>query len=209
MADERASLRALLDAWRGGDESALNAILQRYHDWLHQYVRSRMGAHLRRQAESMDVVQEAALEVLRYGPQFVVSSEDDFRALLGRIVENNLRDRGRRMNAARRDSGREQAYTQGMSVDLDAPSVSTPSMQMSRRENEEWMRLAVELMDPDERDVVVMRQSDGMQWEEIGEALGIGKSAARMRFERALPKLALKIQKLKNGRIGELLKDAG
>jgi RNA polymerase sigma-70 factor (ECF subfamily) len=205
MAAERASLRTLLDAWRGGDESALNEILKRYHDWLHQYVRGRMGPHLRRQAESMDVVQDAAMEVLRYGPQFIVSSEDDFRALLGRIVENNLRDRSRRLNAARRDSGREEAWTHGISVDLDAPPPSTPSMKASRRENEEWMRLAVELMDPDERDVVVMRQSDGMQWEEIGDALGIGKSAARMRFERALPKLALTILKLKNGRIGELL----
>lgn len=201
------NLRDLLAAWQGGDQEALSAILERHQEWLHRHVRRRLGTHLRGEMESMDMVQEVAVDVMQYGPKFVCSSEDDFRALLGRIVENNLRDRGRRMHAARRDARRKQELMSGMSVDLDAPAVSTPSMKASRRENEEWMRLALEFLEPTDREVVLLRQFDNRTWEEIGELLEIGKSAARMRFERALPRLALKIQKLRKGELGDLLRE--
>ena len=52
--------------------------------------------------ESSDIVQDAALQFLKYGPRFILSDEEKFRALLVRIVENVLRDKHDWFSARRR-----------------------------------------------------------------------------------------------------------
>ena len=65
------------------------------------------------------------------------------------------------------------------------------------------MRLALELLDPEDRQLIVLRQWDNLEFNEIGEKMGLAPDAARMRFNRALPKLAMKVQQLQRGQIDE------
>jgi len=67
------------------------------------------------------------------------------------------------------------------------------------------LRLAIGLLEVDDREVVVLRQWDGLPFEEVGTRLGISADAARMPFQRALVEVAAKVALLRRGELGVLL----
>ena len=77
--------------------------------------------------------------------------------------------------------------------------MTRPSEAASRREDTEWVRLALELLPAADRDVLRLREWEKLSFEQVGERLGVGANAARMRFARALPKLADKVAALRRG----------
>ena len=197
----------LLRSWRGGDRAALDELVQRHLPWIRDYVRRRLGARIREKHESMDLVQDAVLDVLRYGPRFEVSDEDAFRGLLARIVENNIKDRRKWFERACRDQQRERSRFSDSVLALDPPraSVTNPAKRVAENERVEWVRLALELLDPGDRELILWREFDELSFREIAERLGCNENAARMRFQRALPRLAVKVAALKAGRVRRLL----
>lgn len=197
----------LLRDWRGGDAQALDVLIRRHLDWIRSMVRRRLGDHLRRFDDSQDIVQEALVDALQYGPRFEVSDESAFRALLARIVENNIRDRNRWMQRECRDPRRERSRLSDSILALDpaARSVTEPGKKVEKDETREWIRLALELLDPADREIVMWRQWEGMPWQDIAERIGTNANTARMRFQRALPKLAQKVAELRGGRLKEIL----
>lgn len=197
----------LLRDWHNGNDQALDALIRRHLDWIRDYVHRRLGDHLRRRDDTQDMVQEAVIDVLQYGPRFEIGDEVCFRGLLARIVENNIRDRDRWNKRECRDPAREKSRLSDSILALDpaAGSVTQPIQQAARAETAEWIRLALELLEPTDRDVVLLRQWEGLGWQEICQRLGTSPNAARMRFERALPKLAGKVAELRGGRVREML----
>ena len=102
MSDAKDQTSELLQSWHGGERGALNALLERDLPWIHNRVQQRLGPALRGKADSVDIVQDAMVEVLRYAPRFVVDSQARFRGLMAKIVENVLRDeRGARSETRR------------------------------------------------------------------------------------------------------------
>lgn len=202
--------RELLVRWHDGDEAALSALVQQDLAWIEGRVRQRLGPLLRKRHDTQDIVQITLLEVLRYGPRFVLSDRGQFRALLARMVENALRNQADHEGAARRDARRERSPSSADSVltlDVAAPHTQ-PDEAAARSELQAWIRLALELLDPDDRDVIVWRQYQELSFAAIGERMGIAENAARMRFARALPKLAAKLDAIRAGRLGAALQDA-
>ncbi|HMQ23284.1 MAG TPA: sigma factor, partial [Planctomycetota bacterium] len=96
----------LLERWHGGDEQALGVILERDLPWIRKRVEERCGDALRKRVDDEDLVQEAMLEVLRYGPRFLMSDRDQFRGLMVRIIENVIRGQHDFHNALRRELAR-------------------------------------------------------------------------------------------------------
>jgi RNA polymerase sigma-70 factor (ECF subfamily) len=197
----------LLRRWHGGDRKALDALLERDLPWIRERVRRRLGPLLKAKGETEDFVQDAVLEVLRYAPPFVLGDRAQFRALLARIAENVLRDRHDRYAALRRALHRERPLPAGADLDLGPPCDSSlrPSRMAERGEWERWVRLGLELLDPDERELVLLREWDGLRFPEIGARLGVSEDAARMRFHRALAHLADRILRLRSGRVAEVV----
>lgn len=199
-ADEHDPTRELLDRWHGGDEAALEELLALHGSWIHHRVRRRLGAALRKKVESVDIVQDALVELLKYGPRFTVEGQGQFRALMGQIVENRIRDARDWFSAQRRTMSREQRLSESI-LDLSGVGITRPDKKAEKLEWEQLVKLAVTLLDAEDREVIMKRQWDELQFDEIGEQLDISPDAARMRFNRALPKLALKIEALQAGRI--------
>lgn len=197
----------LLERWHGGDDRALGEILERDLPWIRKRVEARCGEALRARVDSEDLVQEALLEVLRYGPRFLMDDREQFRGLMVRIIENVIRGQHDFHHALRREIAREKPLPSGTMLRLDgaARSVTRPSEVASRGEREAWVRLALELLDREDREVLLLRQWKELSYAEIGERLEIGESAARMRFTRALPKLARKVEQLQAGKIDSAL----
>lgn len=188
----------LLLRWYEGDRAALDELLSRNLGWIQERVRARLGPALRAKGETQDYVQDAVIEVLRYGPRFVTANREQFRSLLARIVENVLRDRHGHFAAGRRAAYKEQPMPSDSVVrfDLRQRSTTRPSEHAMRTERQALVRLAIELLDPDDRNVILLRQHEGLPFEQIGEALGLPGNTARMRFQRALPRLAAKVEEL-------------
>ncbi len=188
----------LLRAWRRGDRQALDRLIARNLEWVTSYVHRRLGPMLRRCDETQDLVQEAMADVLVYGPRFEIGDEDQFRGLLARIVENNIRDHHEWLGRARRSPEREEPNLSQTSVERRARDLSatTPSQAVDRTERSQWIRLALRMLDPMDRKVIQLREVEKLSFVEVGKLLGVGANAARMRFARAVPRLAQKVTEL-------------
>ncbi len=196
----------LLQRWNGGDEKALAQLLELHLPWIQAHVSKRLGGLVRAKEESTDVVQDALVEFLRYGPRFNVSNEAHLRFLLGRIAENVLRDRHDFFTRRRRQASRERQLPEETVLELDAGSRDSmrPDKALEKKQWQAWVRLALELMEPEDRELIVLRQWDELEFAQIAEKTGTTADGARMRFARALPKLAAKIQQLQRGEFGEM-----
>jgi RNA polymerase sigma factor (sigma-70 family) len=203
----------LLRRWHTGERAALEALLARHVEPLHRFVRSQLDRELRQlrtEADSMDVVQEAAARVLEYTPAFIPESGPQFHRLLRKIVVNDILNRLRSPRVGRRETERD-AYGDSV-LDLRAASHSSVLPDRAaekaewRAQTRSWARIALEFLpDADDRRLVLLAAVEEASWREIGDDLGIGQDAARMRFHRLLPKLANHIRMLGEGRIDDLL----
>ena len=194
----------LLKRWHAGETKALEELLRRHLAWIRTKVHARLGPMLRTQVETDDVVQEAMIQALRYGPRFLLSDEDQFRKLLARIVENVIRMWARHQLRERRDPRRERAPGSETVLVLDSSS-HRPSRVAMRNEAEAWLQLGLQLLDPEEREVIVLRQWQGLSFGDTGQKLGIAEDAARMRFQRALARLAQVVKRIQQGHLGQVL----
>lgn len=197
--------RDLLLRWRGGERAALDDLIERNRDFVHAYVRARLGARLRARADIDDYVQEALLRAVAFAPGIEPCDTVQMHSLLARIAENVLRDMHDHYGAQRRSAERETLMSPS-EMDRPAATATTPARHAGRREDHAWVRLAVELLDPVDRVVVMRHQWHGETFKSIGERLGIGESGARMRFQRALPKLLNKVQMLRAGQLDDALR---
>ena len=182
----------LLGRWRNGDRAAFDAILRDAMPWLTAHVDRRLGDRLRSHEELEDFVQDALVDFLTYGPGFEVRSRALLYALLKRIVENVLRDKNDYYRAKRRTRSVERPLLSDSVLQLDPPRthVESPSGDLRRSEDEARVRMALELMDPEERQVLVMREWDQLTFAKIGAEIGVSEPAARMRSHRAMMRLS-------------------
>jgi RNA polymerase sigma factor (sigma-70 family) len=198
--------RALLQRWRDGDQEAIAELLQRELPWVRQLVARHLGPQLRQRLGESDCVQDAMLDFLRYGVRFVVQDQHQLRGLLARIVDNNLRDQDAWWRARRRAGDREQPLPSQSSLDL-AAAATRPSAAAASNEARDWVRLAIELIEPEDRKVIVRRDWDGVEFTELGAELGLSANAARMRWVRAVARLADKVTELRSGRTLRAMRD--
>ncbi len=192
----------LLERWHGGDAEALSDLVAHVLPQITRLVRSRMGQELRSVEETGDLVQESLVQVLRDGPRFRIADDQQFSHLLARIVENTIRMRLRHFRRERRDRNRQERLP--TVLDLDA-SATRPSMAAEKAEEEAWLQLAVELLDPDYREIIVLRNWHELSFEQIGQRFGVTGEAARTRFQRALASLAGVVSRIRKGEIHSLL----
>ena len=66
---------------------------------------------------------------------------------------------------------------------------STPSQHMMRQEMQDRVRAALDSLDPQDHEILVMRHLEQMKVREIAAVLGISESAVKMRRLRAVSRL--------------------
>lgn len=193
----------LLQRWHRGEQDALKELLRRDLPWIRDRLHQRLGGLLRQRGDTEDYLHEVVLEVMRYTPHFLVSTGDTFRRLLTQITENMLRDKHDYFLRHRRDAAREQSLPDSAVLCLDARarSATSPSQGAERSEEEAWLRLALELLSPEDRLVIVLREYERLAFADVGARLGIQENAARMRFQRGLARLADKVAALRRGEV--------
>ena len=171
----------LIERARRQDPLAIEQLVARQLDWLRSRVRPRLDRSLRADHDSGDVVQEAVVQLLESGSLATLRDEEHLRALLQRIVGNDLVDLRRRRDARPFDP---HALLQR------ERSVTRPSQHAQRAERHALIRSALERLDEDDRRTLHQRIWEQRSFREIAAGIGCAEDAARMRFNRALAKLA-------------------
>ncbi|HKE01888.1 MAG TPA: sigma-70 family RNA polymerase sigma factor, partial [Planctomycetota bacterium] len=117
--------------------------------------------------------------------------------------ENTLRDRHKWFTARRRAAALERPLPPSTVLTLRQSTRrgETPSRRVDRDEKEAWVRLALDLLDDEPRELIVLHEWEGLPFAEIGARIGTTEDAARMRYQRAVAKLALKIGELRRGEV--------
>jgi len=198
-----------LERWHDGDQDALNALLEEHVPWVHSQVRRHMTPLLRSKGETVDYVQDAMFQFLRFAPRFKVANTAHFRGILLKIAQNALHNRYDWFTARRREIAREKPLPSDTILSLDPPqqAVKSPSKSAEEHEREAWVRLGMEFLDPEEREVLVLRKWENLSFAAIGEELGIAADAARMRHNRAVRRLGDKIWALRGGNVESVLEE--
>ncbi len=206
---EPAATRDLLQRWHSGEQDALAELLSRDLPWICAHVRKRLGAQLRTLGETDDFAHEVVVDFLRNGPRLLLSDQQQLRAFLARVVENVLADQARFHQAARRDVRRRQPLPSDSVLQLDgaADPVTRPSQAADQNEQRAWIRIALELLGAEDRQVVLLRDWEELGFGEVGERMGLSAAAARMRYVRALPRLAKTVQRLQDRQLQALLRE--
>jgi RNA polymerase sigma-70 factor, ECF subfamily len=188
----------LLTRWQAGDDSAVGPLLHRLEPFVRERARQLLGAELRQKLASDDVAQDAMLEFLRYGPRHVPGSLPQLRALLARIVANTVCDHGKWFQARRRRQTNEGPLHTTLLAGLPQSDV-LPAAAAEQRELAERLGLALDLLPPDDRDLIVWREWEHLSFAAIGERRRQSEEAARAAHRRALLRLSDTLTALRQG----------
>jgi RNA polymerase sigma-70 factor (ECF subfamily) len=183
----------LLQRVDGGDLEAFELLFARHRAYLRKVVELRLGGQLRGRLDASDVVQEAQMEAFRRLPDYLARRPMAFRLWLRKTAQERLLMAERfHLGAARRAVGREVPLPDGNSSlpagDLPAAG-PTPGQQLEFRERESRVRAAVGRLSDNDREIIALRNSDGLSNREAAEILGIDPAAASQRYGRALLRL--------------------
>ncbi|MBI3461938.1 MAG: sigma-70 family RNA polymerase sigma factor [Planctomycetes bacterium] len=179
----------LLARARAGDKQALDDLLGRFRDLMKRWAHSRTersGA-----SDSSDVVQEAQLRVFQRIDQFQGQSISEFCAWLRTIVAHEAIDQRRR--GQRRSAQESPQSGSGVELEIAGPG-DTPSDVVSRQEEAARVRDALTRLEPEDQDVIRLRDFEGLSYAEIAAVYGVNEAALRKRYARALKRLGNELQ---------------
>jgi RNA polymerase sigma-70 factor (ECF subfamily) len=183
----------LLERVRAGDSGALDELFARHRASIRQMVELRLDPKLRRRVDPSDVVQEAQIEAARRMAAYLDRPPMAFRLWLRRIAYDRLlMMRRRHLEAGRRAVTCELPLPDGSTVHLGRQlmaDVSTPSQHLIRAELGRRVRQAIAQLAETDREVLLMRNFEGLSNQEAAHVLGIDPSAANKRYGRALFRL--------------------
>lgn len=180
----------LLSRVRAGDAAAAAELVREYEADIRRSIRVRMtDARLRRLVDSVDICQSVLTNffVRAAAGQFDVDSPSQLVALLVAMAQNRIHDLARRERAAKRDTRRNQAFAEDW-PGLTAIPANDPTASAVASGHELLARVRSQLS-PEELRIFECRMA-GYGWTEISEQLGISPNTLRMRYVRAIDRVA-------------------
>ena len=163
---------ALLARWRGGDERAATALVERHAPALARYLAS-VGAR----SDAEELVQDTFVRAFQGIDNF--RAESSLRTWLFTIARRLLLDR--RRSGARR--GRHEVEAPD---GVDAAREHTALDDLVAGETQGRLRLAVERLTPTQRDVFLLRVVEGHAYKEIARIAGTTEGSARVHYHNAI-----------------------
>jgi RNA polymerase sigma-70 factor (ECF subfamily) len=179
----------LLREARQGSPDALGELYARYGGRLLAFIRMRMGRDLRSRLESRDILQTTLLKSFQRLAQFEGGDGPTLMGWLVRIAENEIRDQADFQHRRRRDVAAD--------VPLDAGGIEIPARASSAavlNEQAERLGAALEALEPDHRDVIVLRKLEELSFKDVAARMGRSEDACRMLLARAMVALTLALK---------------
>jgi len=184
-AENSSETNRLLGLCRDGDGSSLGRLLARHQGPLRHLIAHRFDSRLRSRVDPSDVLQEANLAASRSLDVYLREPRSPLIHWLFGIVSHKMLELRRfHLGTSARDPRREVSIHEP--GDADVPGRGTPSEAAMQAEVEEVMRLALDRLDPSDRQILILRHFRHMTNVESAASLGISAAAAGKRYLRAL-----------------------
>jgi len=171
----------LLERFKGGDQDAINQLVERSLPPLKRWARGRLPQWARSLAETQDLVQNAVVRALPHLKTFEARHPGALQAYLRQAIDNHIRDEIRKV--------RSRPSAQPLSDDQldEGPS---PLEQAIGREGMAHYEAALNSLRPIDREAIIARIELQQSYEEIALALSKPTAdAARMTVVRAIKAL--------------------
>lgn len=162
------------------DEDACSELVREHQRMVYQLSLNLLNDH----NEALDLSQEVFLRVFRTIHTFRGSST--LRTWIYRIVVNQARNRQRWWR--RRHRAQQVSLDQHIETHGDLPERSdgdAPDRVFVRKQLANRLRTALDDLPFDQKTVIVLREIDGLSYEEIGYSLGIAVGTVKSRLARA------------------------
>ena len=189
---ERRADQELVSRAQQGDKRAFDLLVIKYQ----QKVASLISRYLRDPSEIMDISQEAFLKAYRALPGF--RGESAFYTWLYRIaintVKNHLVSQGRRPPG----DDVEADVAEQMDVGSRLREVGTPESHLLSDEIARTVQMALDELPNDLRTAIVLREFEGLSYEEIANAMDCPIGTVRSRIFRAREAVDKRLRPLLN-----------
>jgi len=186
---ERQADAELVARVQQGDKAAFDLLVLKYQRKILRLL-SRM---LRDQSDIEDVMQEAFIKAYRALPQF--RGESAFYTWLYRIAINTARNwmssQGRRPSSP---NGNQTEEGETFSEIDNLTDNNTPESMLASREIAESVNATIQDLPAELRTAIVLREIDGLSYEEIAETMSCPIGTVRSRIFRAREAIAAKLR---------------
>lgn len=187
----------LLEQAQGGDDGALSALLERYQPLLFRFGMRMCGS--REDAE--DVVQESMIAAIRTLANF--RGEASVSTWLYTIARSFCIKKRRRSKFAPQEMASLDEDRPDLEAAADASPV-TPEEAASEAELEIAIKTAMLALDPGQREVLVLRDVEGLSAKEVADITELSVGAVKSKLHRARASLRKALEPL----VGELAAQA-
>lgn len=184
----------LVDAVRGGDQAAMGTLLTR-----HQARMFGLCYHILRHRElAADACQDAMVKLIQGLHGY--DGRAQFTTWLTRIVINVCLSR-LRSEKIRRAASLDAASAGGTPDDpalsrrIEQSREPSAALRVEDREGRTALEAALAALDPEQRTIVLLRDQRGLDYDEIGEVLGIAVGTVKSRLFRARAALRAEIER--------------
>jgi RNA polymerase sigma-70 factor (ECF subfamily) len=163
-----------------GDETACARLVAEHQRMVYQLAHHLLADH----NEALDLSQEVFLQIFRTLPRF--RAQSSLRTWIYRIVVNQARNRQRWWR--RRHRASQVSLDEHMQTHGELPSsetFSSPDRMLGRKQLASRLKEALLALPFDQRTAVVLREIDGLSYEEIAEAQGVAVGTVKSRLARA------------------------
>jgi len=188
----------LLDGARAGDSDAVNKLLEKHRRSVRRLVEMRLDRKVQQRVDVSDVVQDVMVEASGRLEKYLDDPVMAFHLWIRQIAWDRIIDTYRRHRvSAKRNMDREQPIavpagsdqsTMELAVQLRDPAL-TPAAAATQREIASKVEGVIELLNEQDREIILMRHYEHLSNLEIAEVLKLNPPAASMRYLRALRRL--------------------
>jgi RNA polymerase sigma-70 factor (ECF subfamily) len=182
--------QTLVERSQAGDRRAFDLLVLKYQHKIVQLV----GRYVRDPTEAMDVAQEAFIKAYRALPTF--RGDSAFYTWLYRIAINTAKNY---LVAARRrpvDYDLDLQDPEQYDVQVRLKDTDTPEGLLLTNEIRHTVEKAISQLPEDLRTAIILRELEGMSYEEIAQAMDCPVGTVRSRIFRAREAIAKRLQPL-------------
>jgi RNA polymerase sigma-70 factor, ECF subfamily len=183
-----------LERLRAGEASAFNRLVEERHGDIYALL-----YRLTEDAEeARDLTQETFLQAFRHIASF--RGDADLRTWLYRIAVNQARNRWRWWKRRRRDrtvsldAPASDENDSPLSARLQSETAGDPEQQTLAREREQALLAALRSLSRPYREVIVLRDIEGMSYEEVALSLEINIGTVKSRLSRGRTELRRRLE---------------
>jgi RNA polymerase sigma-70 factor (ECF subfamily) len=178
----------LVERVRSGDQRAFRLLVERYQKKIYSVA---LGM-VKDKEEAMDISQEAFVKVYKYLDHF--KGDSSFYTWIYRITSNLCIDAIRRKGAMRGDAVE---FDETVAQDLSEANLgalgsrlgTNPQKSALRRELAEKIQEALQEVPEKHREILLLREVEGMSYEDLSRTLGIPKGTVMSRLFHARAKV--------------------